>query len=179
MHLSHLLFVTSTVTNRGKKERQLHLQHGNRGIFLHGLENLGDGLPGQHLLECLLRLIKVGRQRALNVPPDQAIRVGLAMMHRQKLALINGPIDFQQRHAGGLPQQSPASSYARLRGDKAGTVEQAQHATDEHGVGVDAARDKLRCHNFIVPLRQQGQDMNCDSKLTVRRNSCFSPFIYL
>ena len=66
-------------------------------VFTCGLEHLGNRLLCQNLLERLLGLTKVDRQRPLNVPANQTIGIGCAMVHREQMSFVDGPVDFEQR----------------------------------------------------------------------------------
>src|SRR5258708_13337120 len=79
-----------------------------------GLENLGDGLSCQDLLECPFCLAEVDGEGALDVPANQALRIGLAVMHGEQMLFVNGPVDFQQCDGSRVAQQSPPSPYTRL-----------------------------------------------------------------
>ncbi len=110
---STCLFVTVLSAIRGKKRDAL-LPCAKGRIFARGLENLGDGLPGQDLLECLLGLTEVDSEGVLDVPADQALRIGLTVMQGEQRLFVNGAVDFQQGDGGRVAQQPPAATYARL-----------------------------------------------------------------
>src|SRR5260370_15588730 len=126
------------IANRGKKRDAL-LPRAKGRIFAGGLENLGDGLSCQDLLECPFCLAEVDGEGALDVPANQAFRIGLAVMHGEQMLFVNGPVDFQQCDGSRVAQQSPASAYTRLRSYQPVAAEQAEDATDEHACGIDAA----------------------------------------
>ncbi len=101
------------IANRGKKRDAL-LPCTQGRIFTGGFENLGDGLPGQDLLKCSFSLAKVDGEGALDVPADQALRIGLAVVHGEQMLFVNGPVDFQQRDESRVAQQPPAATYTWL-----------------------------------------------------------------
>ncbi len=113
MLFSPYLFVTMSIANRGKKRDALLVCAKGR-IFAGSLENLGDGLLGQHLLECPLGLAEVDGEGTLDVPANEALRIGLAVVHGEQVLFVNGPVDFQQPDRGRVAQQPPASAYTRL-----------------------------------------------------------------
>src|SRR6185437_12438053 len=135
----------------------------NTGLFGFGGDkssHICESAPAELGLEGVLRRCDHGVERALDVAPDRAARIGIVVDRQAVLVLhVDGAIDVEQRDLARRPHE-PRAGHARRRLDQPGMRQHRQQPPDEAGIRADAARDHFRGQALAVEILDQRQHMH-------------------
>jgi hypothetical protein len=140
----------------------------------HIARQLGDGRRGQLVLQRLLGRLDPRLEHGLNVPPDQALRVGRPVHRDHVRVLAHGPIYVEQRDGVRRPRQKRAATGAHLRRREPRSGELREEPPDERWVRVHASRDQLGRRRFPALRLQEGEDVHGDGEASVHWGGCMA-----